>query len=583
MGRIAVDLRERDHAQQVVLPRRGNAVGRNPLNGIVESARRNLDALADKRIRNSQAAVGLIDAVGELGPVGIALALGIPRDRKLGVRGQIGIGPARGTGNLDARRKRRANGEHCGRRFLGPNGLKRILTGKRHRTHGVNRPRAAVALLLRALDRVLARCNHANVLAHHVVGRRIRRRIGCVGNVLKMAIERALVVRVLPLIVNLIGGRDTGVGVALGCFGRKRFACGDLPRLQSPRDLDAIELDGARLDNEYRTGLLVSEATVGTCHDILTGIGRIRRKGIGGRTVNLRGARRRRIAKVPRPRNVLVGGYIARSRVGSRRNDFARVGLAHFVELNARDVDGSRSADKIRAPGGACAVANLCSNDAANRLALMGSELERIGRRALNVGVIAVLFICNLPLIIQLGGVDIITRALFLGKHLHRVVSGVDIGAARRALFCENCRVDLDGARELKGANAKARRVIAKGNIIRTGIGRHGYVIAGEVLANRQRRASDALNGLPCRGTRRCRRALVLFPGIGDLGVVDVAGAVARAGVRLGGDGRTDLLGRSRQLDSSELDSPSLEHSVGGLRLDIIYARVGNDLQILTG
>ena len=103
MGRIAIDLRRSGHAQQVVLPRRGNAVGRNPLNGIVESARRNLDALADKRIRNSQAAVGLIDAVGELGPVGIALALGIPRHGELGIVGHV-LGRARpATRNLHAR------------------------------------------------------------------------------------------------------------------------------------------------------------------------------------------------------------------------------------------------------------------------------------------------------------------------------------------------------------------------------------------------------------------------------------------------------------------------------------------------
>ena len=94
MGRFAIDLRRSGHAQQVILPRRGNAVGRNPFNRVVESARRNLDLLADKRIRNSQATVGLIDAVGELGPVGIALALGIPRHGEHGIVGHI-LGRAR--------------------------------------------------------------------------------------------------------------------------------------------------------------------------------------------------------------------------------------------------------------------------------------------------------------------------------------------------------------------------------------------------------------------------------------------------------------------------------------------------------
>ena len=89
VDRVAVDLRRSGHAQQVILPRSGNAVGRYPLNRVVESARRNLDLLADKRIRNSQATVGRIDAVGELGPVGIALALGIPRHGELGIVGHV--------------------------------------------------------------------------------------------------------------------------------------------------------------------------------------------------------------------------------------------------------------------------------------------------------------------------------------------------------------------------------------------------------------------------------------------------------------------------------------------------------------
>ena len=103
MGRIAIDLRRSGHAQQVILPRRGNAVRRNPFNRVVESARRNLDLLADKRIRKSQAAIGRIDAVGELGPIGIALALGIPRHGEFGILGHV-LGRARpATRNLHAR------------------------------------------------------------------------------------------------------------------------------------------------------------------------------------------------------------------------------------------------------------------------------------------------------------------------------------------------------------------------------------------------------------------------------------------------------------------------------------------------
>ena len=103
MGRIAIDLRHSGHAQQVVLPRRGNAVRRNPFNRVVESACRNFDALADKRIRNGQATIGRIDAVGELGPIGIALALGIPRHGEFGILGHV-LGRARpATRNLHAR------------------------------------------------------------------------------------------------------------------------------------------------------------------------------------------------------------------------------------------------------------------------------------------------------------------------------------------------------------------------------------------------------------------------------------------------------------------------------------------------
>ena len=103
MGRFAIDLRRSGHAQQVILPRRGNAIGRNPFNRVVESARRNFDALANKRVRNGQAAIGRIDAVGELGPFGIALALGIPRHGELGIVGHV-LGRARpATRNLHAR------------------------------------------------------------------------------------------------------------------------------------------------------------------------------------------------------------------------------------------------------------------------------------------------------------------------------------------------------------------------------------------------------------------------------------------------------------------------------------------------
>ena len=104
MGRIAIDLRRSGHAQQVILPRCGNAIGRNPLNGVVEGARRNFDALANKCVRNSQAAIGRIDAVGKLDPIGIALALGIPCHGELGIVGHILRRARPAARNLRARR-----------------------------------------------------------------------------------------------------------------------------------------------------------------------------------------------------------------------------------------------------------------------------------------------------------------------------------------------------------------------------------------------------------------------------------------------------------------------------------------------
>ena len=104
MSRFAIALRRSGYAQQAILPRRGNAIRRNPLNRVVESARRNLDLLADKRIRKSQAAIGLIDAVGELGPIGIALALGIPRHGQLGIVGHVLRRARPAARNLHARR-----------------------------------------------------------------------------------------------------------------------------------------------------------------------------------------------------------------------------------------------------------------------------------------------------------------------------------------------------------------------------------------------------------------------------------------------------------------------------------------------
>ena len=427
MGRVAIDLRGGSHAQQVVLPRRRNAIGRNPLNGIVESACGELDALSDERIVERQRAGLGVNAFGELRPVRIALALSIPSERELSILRQIRIGPVRGTRDLHARSEHRADGKRRRRSLVGRNGLELVLPGKRHGANGIDGLRTAVvALLLGALHRVLARGDYANVLAHHVIGRHIRSRVSRVGNVNEMAIVGALVVGVLPLIVNLVRRGDVGVGVALGRLCRQRLARGNLARCQSARDRHAVKLNGASLDNEDSARLLLTKATVGAGLNILTRIRFIGRKGIGGHAINLGGASARRVAVVPRPCYMFVGGHIARSRVGGRRDGLARVGLARFVELNLRDINGTSGTDKARALGSVVAAADLCGDVATNRLALVSRELEGIRRRTLDVGVGTVLLVRNLPLIVQLGRIDVIGGALLFSKGLDGVVDGVD-------------------------------------------------------------------------------------------------------------------------------------------------------------
>ena len=340
MGRVAVDLRDGSHAQQVVLPRRRNAIGRNPLNGIVESACGELDALSDERIVERQRAGLGGNAFGEFRPVRITLALGIPCERELSVLGQIGIGPARGAGNLHARGEHRADGKRRRRRLVGRNGFELVLPGKRHGANGVDGLRTAVgALFLGALHRVFARGDYANVLAHHIGRGRVRCGVGRIGNVDEVAVVGALVVGVLPLIVDRVRRGDVGVVIALGRLGRQNLACGNLTRCQRTLNRHTVKFNRAGLDNENSTRLLVAKTAVSTCHDIFTGVGRIGCKGIGGRAIDLRRARLRRIAAVPRPRNVLVGGHITRSRISGRRDGLAHAGLARLVELNARDID----------------------------------------------------------------------------------------------------------------------------------------------------------------------------------------------------------------------------------------------------
>ena len=475
MGRVAIDLRAGDYAQQVILPRRGNAVRRNPFNRVVESARREFDTLADEGIVERQRTGLGVNAVGDFNPIRIILALGIPSERELSVLGQIGIRPARGAGNLHARREHRANGERRRRSLVGRNGLELVLTGKRHRANGVDGLRTAVgALLLGALHRVLARGDHTNVLAHHIGRGRVRCGVGRIGNVDEVAVVGALVVGVLPLIVDRVRRGDVSVVVALGRLGRQNLACGNLARCQRALNRHTVKLNGASLDNENSTRLLVTKTAVSTCHDIFTGVGRIGCKGIGGRAIDLRRARLRCIAAVPRPRDALVGGHITRSRIGGRRDSFARIDLARLIELNARDVDGASGTNAARALSSVIAAANLCGYMATDRLALVSRELKGTRRRTFNIGVDAALDICDLPLVAQLRGIDVIGGVLLLfSKGLDGVVNGIDKGAGGGAFGGQDGGVDVHSTGLLEGTHAVAGRPTTKGYIIGARVRRH--------------------------------------------------------------------------------------------------------------
>ena len=248
VGRLALELRRAHDAQQVILPRRQHRVPRGPRNGVVERRGLELEGLAHKRIGDSQRTGGGVKVIGDLGPISVIGALGIPGDGQLGVLGQGRIGQARGTGDTDLGRQRRAHIERGARGLSGLNGLERVLAGKRHRAHGVDRGCAAVVvLLLRALDRVFTRSNHTDVLAHQGARYRIGRRVGSTVDILERAFGGGLGIGILPLVMDRIGRADTRRGVALGRLSREHVAHMHGPSRRSALDRNAVQLDRADL------------------------------------------------------------------------------------------------------------------------------------------------------------------------------------------------------------------------------------------------------------------------------------------------------------------------------------------------
>ena len=309
MGRIAIDLRRSGHAQQVILPRRGNAIGRNPLNGVVEGVRRNFDALADKRIRNGQAAIGRIDAVGELGPIGIALALGIPRHGELGIVGHV-LGRARpASRHLHTRRDLRT---HAQRNVLigKLNARQLVLTLKRHGAERGNGLRAAVgALLLRAGNGIFARNLHAQVLAS-IGGVNGIGGLGGTGDIGIGGVVARAAVCILPLVGHIIGAVDIVIvgAVLFAHLGLERIAHAHAVGGRRALKLHVVQLNLARDGNGTRrlVGLLLAVTAVGLGHDVVPLKGGGHRQGVAGLTLDRRVARARvvRGALIPLPRDM---------------------------------------------------------------------------------------------------------------------------------------------------------------------------------------------------------------------------------------------------------------------------------------
>ena len=309
MSRIAINLRSGDHTQQVILPRRGNAVRRYPLNRVVESTRRNLDLLADKRIRKSQAAIGLIDAVGELGPIGIALALGIPRHGELGIVGHVRGRARPTTRNLHARCDLRA---HAQRNVLigKLNACQLVLALKRHGAERGNGLRAAVgALLLSAGNGIFARHLHAQILA----GIGSVNGIGGLGSTGDIGIGGVIArtgICILPLIGHIVGAVDIAVArtVLFAHLSLERIAYVHAIGGGRALKLYVIELHLARDGNGTRriVGLLLAIAAVGLSHNVAALKGGGHRQGVTGLTLDRRVARACGVrgALIPLPRDM---------------------------------------------------------------------------------------------------------------------------------------------------------------------------------------------------------------------------------------------------------------------------------------
>ena len=352
VGRLALELRRAHDAQQVILPHRQHRVPRGPRNGVVERRGLELEGFAHKRIGDSQRTGGGVKVIGDLGPISVIGALGIPGDGQLGVIGQSGIRPTRRVGDTDLGRKRRAHVERSRRSLCRLDRFKRVLTGKRHRTHGVNRGGAAVVLLLCALNGVFTRGDHADVLAHHIGRNRIAGRVGGTVDILERGVGRRLGVGVLPLIVNGIGRSNVRVRVALGRLSREHVAHMHGPSRRSALDRNAVQLDRTSLRNRtngnVRSSLARSARSFG--NEVFAKQVSRNRKSTTRCPSDFIGASANgtRVAVVPLPGNARVRGDVRCTRLRRCRNHISGVNLTALIEGDARNTDAIGGGDQSR-------------------------------------------------------------------------------------------------------------------------------------------------------------------------------------------------------------------------------------------
>ena len=470
MGGGADGLRRSDHAQQVVLTRCHHRGARHPFDRIVQGVRRDFKGFARKRGAYGQRAVGG-NASRDLLPIGIFAALGVPGIGELGVIGRVLVVIA--AGDLRLRRDGTTNLQDGGCHVLDLNGGKRVLTRNGNGADGIDGCGAAIIRgLLRADHRAVADGLHANVLAHHGIGDRVRGLVGRILDILEVGIRCGLGVSVLPLIMHLIGWGN--LGVAADVSGSREHSA----HLCRTGELDMMKRHRARFDHGTAGCLHFAETAVGASLNVLAQIGVRHRERVALRAFDLGVTRGRAIAVVPGPCNARVVGNIAGCGSSACREGVADIDFAgRAFELHLGDVNGTGGSDNARSARGVFAAADLRGNDAFDTFALKRvGQRERFLRFAGNIRIGAVFRVALLPLEVQLGSFNERRSAFLLGKRPDRVAHAIDVGTGFGAGGGKESAIDVDGSGLLEGPHVTSG-VIAVRNVVRAGVGRYGYVI----------------------------------------------------------------------------------------------------------